>query len=107
MAWFNAPEKKEYRVTLEYEELVTPEETLIDASSQHADIEQPIGVALRFLGRDFVRRIVGVVVAFGRDAERLEGCILVGRAHGLVRRLVAAVHRLTERAGRDLRPVRG
>ncbi|MEK7125239.1 MAG: penicillin-binding transpeptidase domain-containing protein [Patescibacteria group bacterium] len=42
MVLFHEDGEKEYRVTLEYDTMVTPEETLIDTASVHADIEQPI-----------------------------------------------------------------
>ena len=44
-----------------------------------------------------MRLRVSVVVALGRDAERLEGGVLVGGRHGLVAGLVSAVHRFANR----------
>lgn len=43
MTWFSPEREKEYKVVVEYDDQVTPEETLMDASSGHADIEKPIG----------------------------------------------------------------
>jgi hypothetical protein len=48
---------------------------------------------------------IGVVVALGRDAERLHRRILVGGAHRLVAGLVGAIHRLANGADRVRRTI--
>lgn len=50
---------------------------------------------------------VCVVIALGRDAEGLEGCVLVSRRHRLVAGLVARVHRLAYRDDRVLAAILG
>lgn len=49
---------------------------------------------------------VGVVVAFGGDAERLHRHVFVGRAHRFVGRLVGAIHGLAVGRGGDARAIR-